>query len=187
MRFRLFVAWNIRLVVFLYIFCFLVILVLLMFVLSELFLITVISLPPRFFLCSLQVVISIPRCYLDYWWVLFLLLFLTYIGYLRHLWDIRPLWLSWVLVLWSICWSLSLFYFKIGLEYLPRGDIFSCDLWSLYPPVYFLSMGLSGIIVITNSNGDSALPWKIPLLIFISINLFLLLSVRLSSFPWYFW
>ena len=33
----------------------------------------------------------------------------------------------------------------------------------LYPPVYFLSICLSVIIAITNSNGDSALPWKTPL------------------------
>ena len=50
--------------------------------------------------------------------------------------------------------------------------IFSCDLLSLYPDVHFLSMYLSGIIVITNNIGDSASPWNIPLWIFASAQLF---------------
>ena len=50
--------------------------------------------------------------------------------------------------------------------------IFFCDLVSLYTPVHFLGMWLSGIIVITNSNGDSESPWKIPLGIFTSVKLF---------------
>ena len=44
--------------------------------------------------------------------------------------------------------------------------------------VHFLSMWLSGIITITNSNGDSISPWKIPLWIFTSVKLFRL-AVRL--------
>ena len=36
--------------------------------------------------------------------------------------------------------------------------IFSCDLLSMYPAVHFLSMGLSGIMAIINSNGDSESP-----------------------------
>ena len=43
-----------------------------------------------------------------------------------------------------------------------RWLIFSCNLVSLYLPVYFLIMQLSGIITIINSNGDSASPWNIP-------------------------
>ena len=35
-----------------------------------------------------------------------------------------------------------------------------CNLLSFYPDVHFLSMWLSGIIAIINSNGDSASPWK---------------------------
>ena len=46
--------------------------------------------------------------------------------------------------------------------------IFSCDLLSLYPAVHFLSMWLSGFIVILNSNGDIASSSKLPLSIFAS-------------------
>ena len=53
-----------------------------------------------------------------------------------------------------------------------RWFIFSCDLISLYPAVHFLSMWLSGIIAIINSNGDCASPWNIPLWIFVSTKLF---------------
>ena len=53
-----------------------------------------------------------------------------------------------------------------------RWFIFSCDLLSLYPAVYFLSMWLSGIMAIMNSNSDSASPWKIPLWSFASAKLF---------------
>ena len=54
-----------------------------------------------------------------------------------------------------------------------KGFIFSCDLVSLYPPVHFLSMWLSGIIAIININGDSASPRIIVLWIFVSAKLFL--------------
>ena len=50
--------------------------------------------------------------------------------------------------------------------------IFSCNLWSLYPPVHFFGVWLSGIIVITNSNGDSASLWKITFWIFAAAKLF---------------
>ena len=40
---------------------------------------------------------------------------------------------------------------------------FYYDLWSLHPPVHFLSICLSGIIVITICNGGSTSPWNIPL------------------------
>ena len=53
-----------------------------------------------------------------------------------------------------------------------RWLIFSCDLWSLYPPVRFLSMCFSDIVAITKSNGDSATPWKVSLGIFTSAKLF---------------
>ena len=53
-----------------------------------------------------------------------------------------------------------------------RGLIFSCDLVSLYRPAHFLSMWLTGIITIINSNGVSVFPWKIPLRIFKSAKLF---------------
>ena len=44
-----------------------------------------------------------------------------------------------------------------------RWLIFSCDLLSLYPAVHFSGfVWLSGIIVIVNSNSDSAAPWNIP-------------------------
>ena len=53
-----------------------------------------------------------------------------------------------------------------------RWLIFSCDLLSLYPAVHFPCMSSSSIIAITNSNGDSATPWYIPLLIFASAKHF---------------
>ena len=53
-----------------------------------------------------------------------------------------------------------------------RCLIFSCDLQSLYPAMHFLSMWLSGIIAIINSNSDSASPWNITLWIFASVKLF---------------
>ena len=53
-----------------------------------------------------------------------------------------------------------------------RWLIFSCDLVSLYPPGHFLSMWLSGIIAITNSNVESTFSWNIPLWIFTSARLF---------------
>ena len=53
-----------------------------------------------------------------------------------------------------------------------RWFVFSCNLWSFYPPLHFLSIWLSGIITITNSNGDSASSWKTPLWIFTSVKLF---------------
>ena len=49
---------------------------------------------------------------------------------------------------------------------------FSCDSCGWNPPVYSLGKWLSGIIAITNCNGDSAFPWKIFLWIFISVKLF---------------
>ena len=50
--------------------------------------------------------------------------------------------------------------------------IFSNDLWSLRLPVHFLSIWLSDIIAITNSNGDSAYNWNIPFCILTSCKLF---------------
>ena len=49
---------------------------------------------------------------------------------------------------------------------------FSWDLWSLHPPLHFLSTWFSGIITITNSNGDNESVTKIPLKIFTSAKLF---------------
>ena len=53
-----------------------------------------------------------------------------------------------------------------------RWLIFSCNLLSLHPAVHFLSMWLSGIIAITNSNEDSASLWKISIWIFASATPF---------------
>ena len=50
--------------------------------------------------------------------------------------------------------------------------IFFCNLVSFYPAVHFLSMWLSDIMAIINSNGDSASPWNILLGIFLSAKLF---------------
>ena len=52
-----------------------------------------------------------------------------------------------------------------------RWLIFSRDLLSLYPAVYFLNMWFSGIMAVMNSKRDSASPWKIPLWIFVSAKL----------------
>ena len=52
------------------------------------------------------------------------------------------------------------------------GLFFSSDLWSSYQPVHLQNMWLSGIITITNSNGDSTSPWKISLWIFTSFKFF---------------
>ena len=49
--------------------------------------------------------------------------------------------------------------------------IVSGDLVMFYQLVHFLSIWLSGIFAIINSNGDSAFPWKIPLRIFTSVKL----------------
>ena len=47
-----------------------------------------------------------------------------------------------------------------------------CRPCTLYPSVHFLCMRFNGIIAITNSNGDSASPWNMPLWIFTSVKLF---------------
>ena len=49
---------------------------------------------------------------------------------------------------------------------------FSSELLSLYPAVHFLSMWLSGIIAIINSNDDSETPMNIPLWTIASAKLF---------------
>ena len=65
-----------------------------------------------------------------------------------------------------------------------RWLIFSCNLLSLYPAAHFLSMWFSGIMAIMNSRDDSASPLKMPLWIFVSAMLFLLLSAPLFRFAW---
>ena len=45
---------------------------------------------PALLFCSLLVVASVHCCYVEYWQVLFLLLFLTHIVCVRHLLDVRP-------------------------------------------------------------------------------------------------
>ena len=70
-------------------FCFLFFVGLLVLMLSVWFLEAVISLRSRF-LCSLQVVVLMRQHCLQYWLVLFLLLFLIHIIHQRHLWDVMP-------------------------------------------------------------------------------------------------
>ena len=53
-----------------------------------------------------------------------------------------------------------------------RWLIFSYDSWSLYSPVHFLKMWISGIIAITNNNGNSTFPCKTTFWIFTSSKLF---------------
>ena len=83
--------------------------------------------------------------------------------------------ISWLYIL-TACISCSQFFFIFANGLLAsmytRWLIFSSDLQSLYPTVHFLSMRLSGIIVIINSNGDRASPWNIPLWIFSSAKPF---------------
>ena len=71
----------------------------------------------------------------------------------------------------AVIWTVStcpIIYESLYIKWL----IFSCDLLSLYPAVHFLWMWLSGVIAITNSNGDSASPWNMLLWIFTSAKLF---------------
>ena len=81
-------------------FCFLVVFVLLMLVMSILFLAAVISFPSCF-LCSFLVIISMYQRYLKCWWVFFLLLFWTHRVCLCHFWDVRPYALSCVFLFTS--------------------------------------------------------------------------------------
>ena len=53
-----------------------------------------------------------------------------------------------------------------------RWLVFSCDLLNVYPAVHFLSMWLSGIMAIMDSNGESVSPWNISLWIITSGKLF---------------
>ena len=53
-----------------------------------------------------------------------------------------------------------------------RWMIFSCDLLSLYTVEHFLSMMLSGILPIMNSNNDSTSPWNISFWMFASAKPF---------------
>ena len=83
---------------------------------------------------------------------------------------------SYVLTVYSNCVSWSFQFFLIFANSLMssmhfRWLIFSCDLLSLYLAVHFLNMWLSVIMTIMNINGDSASPWNIPLLIFVSDKL----------------
>ena len=106
-------------------FYFLVLIILLIHELLLLFLLTVISLSLDFF-CSLKVVISMHQDYLQYWRVLFLLLFFTQSLYnfsqgCKALCIVMSF-----LVFWSICWSSFLMYLKNGHESLTRrtGQLF---------------------------------------------------------------
>ena len=63
-----------------------------------------------------------------------------------------------------------------------RCLIFSRDLWSLYLPVHFQSMWLLQIVMMIAHLSRRSLYGFSPLLSF-----FLLMSVRHSSFAWYFW
>ena len=79
-------------------FCFPVIFVLLMFVLSVLLVVTLIYLSMLFFfhfLWSIQVWMDASMRPSTLWWVLVFLLFLIYTICLRHLWDVRPYESSW--------------------------------------------------------------------------------------------
>ena len=111
-------------------FCFQVIVVLLF----VLVLVAAISISLLFFLCSLRVVLPMYWPYLQCWRFLFLLLFLTHIVCLYHLWDVRRYASSWVFLFsWFICWSSSLVHIKNGPEYLSKGSalVFLPLMWFL--------------------------------------------------------
>ena len=112
--FRLFVSWNISIVVF-FLFCFLVIVVLLILVLL---LVAVISFSLLFLKSSLRVFISMNRYYLQRWRVLFLL-FVNSFSMSSLGCKALSIVIS-LLALWSICWRFSLFHFRNGPEYLKR-------------------------------------------------------------------
>ena len=81
------------------------------------------------FLCSLRVVVSIPRRCFQCWQIHFFLLFWTY--------HLSPSSLQWkalgiimsFLVFWSIFWSSSLIHFKNSPEYLTKGTAKVFILW----------------------------------------------------------
>ena len=89
-------------------FCFLIIVVLLVLMLSVSFLVAVIN-PSCVFLCSLRVVVSMRQRCIRCWQVLFLTSFLIHIVCQRHLWDVLP-----------YVWSLVFFF----------CGPFACVLWS---------------------------------------------------------
>ena len=102
-------------------FCFPIIFVLLMLVLSVLFLVAIISILLRFLL-SILYVASIHRRYLECRRNLFLLLFfITYSPCTSSLGCNAFCSVVNFIILWCICWSSSLVHFQNGPEYLTRG------------------------------------------------------------------
>ena len=78
------------------------------------------------FLC-LPVVVSMHRYYLEYWQDLFLLFFFTHTVCPSHLWDVCILCVvTSFLVLWSVCWSSFLVYFKNGPDYFTKRTALVC-------------------------------------------------------------
>ena len=65
--------------------------------------------------------------------------------------------------------------------------ICSSVLWRLYPPVYLYKMKLSGIITITNGNGDNESILKTLLLLPTPEKIFLLRLIPLYCFLWLSW
>ena len=82
--------------------------------------------------------------------------------------------ISW-LYMFTACIRVSDSYLFLANNLMSSMHIFSCVLWSLYPPVYFLNMWLSGIITIANMNGDWSITGFSP-----QLSFFLLLSVPLQ-------
>ena len=96
-----------------------------------------------------------------------------------------------------IVYSHSVYYSFQFLNFFPnslmssmyiRWLIFSCDLLSLYPAVHVLSMWLSSIIAIINSNSDNTSSRKILFLIFASAKFFspaINSTIQVYGFIWY--
>ena len=105
-------------------FCFLLIFLLLMLVLLILFSDGCNQSSSAPFLWSIKVVISIHRSYLQYWWVLFLLLFMIHRVCLRHFWNVR-----------SYAWSLVFLFFGRFVEFLLPFTLrmVSSNLWGRQP------------------------------------------------------
>ena len=84
--------------------------------------------------------------------------------------------MSWLYILTAcirVSSSFSFFANSLMSSMYIRSLIFSYGLLSLYPAVNYLSMWLSGIMTIMNSNYDSASPWNMPLWTFASAKLLL--------------
>ena len=101
--------------------------------------------------------------------------FLLFIICMVHFSMLNSIPMSWLYII-TVCIRVSKSFSFLANSLISsmyiRWLIFSCDLLSLYPSVYFLGMCLSGIIAIINRNGNRTSPWNILPWIFASAKLF---------------